>query len=94
VPDHPTATTRTQLRLRAAGPFGLEKYLGVWGHMLVASGDLIDMMHEHPFLADGGERVEFELVFPRPGSYRIWVQFQSNGVVNTAHFDVPVDALE
>jgi Heavy metal binding domain len=94
VPDHPTATTRTQLRLRAAGPFGLEKYLGVWGHLLVASSDLIDMMHEHPFLADGGERVEFELVFPRPGSYRIWVQFQSHGVVNTAHFDVPVDALE
>lgn len=94
VPEHPTATTRTQLRFRVVGPFGLEKYLGVWGHMLVASSDLIDMMHEHPFLADGGERVEFELVFPRPGAYRLWVQFQSHGVVNTAHFDVPVGAFE
>ena len=62
--------------------------------MLVASSDLIDMMHEHPFLADGGLRLEFELVFPRPGTYRIWMQFQSDGVVNTAHFDVPVGSLE
>ena len=94
LPEHPTATTRTQLRLRVNGPHALEKYLGVWGHMLVASSDLIDLMHEHPFLADGGERVEFEVVFPRPGAYRIWVQFQSAGVINTAHFDVPVGALE
>ena len=58
--------------------------------MLAASDDLIDMMHEHPFLADGGPQVEFEVVFPRPGIYRVWVQFQSDGVVNTVHFDVPV----
>ena len=25
---------------------------------------------------------------------RVWVQFQRNGVVNTAHFDVPVKAAE
>ena len=94
VPEQPVAAARTQLRLQAEGPHPLEKYLGVWGHMLVASSDLIDMMHEHPFLADGGPRIEFELVFPRPGTYRIWVQFQSDGVVNTAHFDVPVGSLE
>jgi hypothetical protein len=54
LPEQPTAATRTQLRFRVVGEYGLEKYLGVWGHMLVASSDLIDMMHEHPFLADGG----------------------------------------
>ena len=52
------------------------------------------MMHEHPFIADGGPQVEFEVVFPRPGVYRVWVQFQSAGVVNTVHFDVPVRRLE
>jgi hypothetical protein len=61
--------------------------------MLIASSDLIDMMHEHLFLADGGQRVEFEIVFPRPGMHRVWVQFQSDGVVNSAHFDLPVAAL-
>src|SRR5204863_6968537 len=94
LPEQPVATNRTQLRVLAEGPHALEKYLGVWGHMLAASSDLIDMMHEHPFAADGGPRTEFEIVFPRPGTYRIWVQLQSDGVVNTAHFDVPVGPLE
>ena len=90
VPDRPAATTRTQLRFVVNGEKPLEKYLGAWGHMLVASNDLIDMMHEHPFLADGGPRVEYEVVFPRAGAYRVWVQFQSAGVINTVRFDIPV----
>ena len=69
---------------------GLQKYLGAWGHMLVASDDLIDMMHTHPFIADGSPEMQFSLVFPRPRMYRVWVQFQRNGIVNTAHFDVAV----
>lgn len=62
--------------------------------MLAASEDLIDMMHEHPYRADGGPEVEFEVAFPRPHTYRIWVQFQRDGVVNTVHFDVPVVSQE
>jgi hypothetical protein len=52
--------------------------------------NLIDLMHAHPFLADGSPRVEFPFVFPRPRHYRIWAQFQRDGVVNTARFDVSV----
>jgi len=33
------------------------------------------------------------VVFPRAGAYRVWVQFQSAGVINTARFDVPVARL-
>jgi hypothetical protein len=73
---------------------GLQKYLGAWGHMLAASDDLIDMIHTHPFIADGRPQMQFSLVFPRPRVYRVWVQFQRNGVVNTAHFDVAVKAAE
>ena len=39
-------------------------------------------------------KLEFVLNFPRARTYRIWVQFQRKGVVNTAHFDVPVKELE
>ena len=92
IPEQAVATARTQLRLKIDAPYGLEKYLGVWAHMLAASQDLIDMMHEHPLLADGGPQMEFEIVFPREGAYRIWLQFQSDNVVNTVHFDVPVSA--
>jgi hypothetical protein len=94
IPERPLATARTQLRFVVDAPEGLQRYLGAWGHMLTASDDLIDMMHEHPLLADGGPRVEFEIVFPRPGAYRTWVQFQSAGIVNTVHFDVQVDAFQ
>ena len=96
VPEQPTAGNRTQLRLALdidqgdQGAHGLQRYLGAWAHMLAASDDLIDMMHEHPFLADGGPRIEFEIVFPRARSYRLWVQLQRDDVVNTVHFDVPV----
>jgi len=62
--------------------------------MLAASEDLIDLIHTHPFIADGGPNMQFNLTFPRPGTYRVWVQFQRKGVVNTAHFDIPAQELE
>jgi hypothetical protein len=92
-PPVPIAGQSTRLHFRVTPAEGFEKYLGAWGHMLVASEDLIDMMHTHPFIADGGPQVQFNVVFPRPTAYRVWVQFQRNGVVNTAHFDVPVEEL-
>jgi hypothetical protein len=94
IPAQPTAGTRTQVRFTIDPADGFEKYLGAWAHMLAASDDLIDMMHQHPFIADGGPQVEFRVVFPRPRTYRMWVQFQRNGVVNTVHFDVPVTKVE
>jgi Heavy metal binding domain len=94
IPDNPVAGNRTQLRLTLEDGGSIEQYLGAWGHMLAASADLIDMMHEHPFWADGGPQLEFHVVFPRPQSYRVWVQLQRQGVINTVHFDVPVSRLD
>jgi hypothetical protein len=91
-PPDPIAGTSTQLRLSVDPGDGLEKYLGAWGHMLAASDDLIDLTHTHPYIADGSAQMQFGLVFPRPRVYRVWVQFQRQGIVNTAHFDIPVKA--
>jgi Heavy metal binding domain len=93
IPEQAVAGMRTQLRFTIDPADGLEKYLGAWAHMLAASNDLIDMIHQHPFRVDEQQMVEFELVFPRPQVYRIWVQFQRKGVVNTVQFDVPVTEL-
>ena len=92
-PQQPISGAKTQMMFRVKPADGLEKYLGAWGHMLVASADLIDMIHEHPFIADGGPQIQFNVIFPRAKNYRVWVQFQRKGVVNTAHFDVPVKEL-
>jgi hypothetical protein len=88
-PAQPVAGKNTQMRFTLSPADGMEKYLGAWGHMLAASDDLIDMMHTHPFLADGSAEIQFDLTFPRARTYRVWVQFQRKGVVNTAHFDIP-----
>ncbi len=45
---HAVARTTTSLRFRLTPGDGLETYLGAWGHMLMASADLAEMLHGHP----------------------------------------------
>jgi hypothetical protein len=92
-PEAPVAGLETKLFYRLDPATGLQTYLGAWGHMLAVSGDLIDLLHLHPFIADGGATIQFNVIFPRPGLYRIWTQFQRAGVVNTVKFTVPVKSL-
>lgn len=93
-PETPLAGFETKMFFDLAPREKLELYLGAWGHMLAASSDLIDMLHMHPFLADAANgAMQFNAIFPRPGLYRVWTQFQRAGVVNTVIFTVPVKAL-
>ena len=89
-PEEPIAGVLAQLLVTLGPSEGIEPLMGAWGHMLAASDDLIDMIHTHPVPADGGPQMRFSLVFPRARTYRVWLQFQRGGVVNTAHFDIPV----
>jgi hypothetical protein len=98
-PPQPIAGMKTLMFFRLTPSEGVEPYLGAMGHMLAASADLIDMIHTHPFLVtdpDGGavKQIQFNLIFPREGIYRVWVQFQRKGVVNTAVFNIPVTVLK
>jgi hypothetical protein len=92
-PEQPLAGFETKLFFTLNPAEGLEPYLGAWGHMLAVSEDLVDLLHMHPFLADGGPSVQFNILFPRPGLYRVWTQFQRKGVVDTVAFTIPVKAL-
>ena len=92
-PEQPIAGLETKMFFSLEPAVGLEPYLGSWGHMLVASEDLIDILHLHPTFADGGPSVQFNLILPRPRAYRFWTQFQRKGVVNTVVFTVHVKAL-
>ena len=64
-PPQPIAGMKTLLYFNIKPAEGFEKYLGAWGHMLVASDDLIDLIHTHPFIADGGPQIQFNVTFPR-----------------------------
>ena len=93
-PPAPIAGFKTLLFFTLDTAEGLEKFLGAWAHMLAVSGDLVDMVHAHPAIADGGPRIQMNVIFPRPGMYRVWIQTQRNGRVNTIPFTVPVKELQ
>lgn len=73
-------------------------FLGAWGHMLILSEDQVDVIHSHPDvlvntdipynLQSGGPDLKFDVTFPTPGNYRVWIQFIRGRQVHTAHFDV------
>ena len=96
-PAEALAGLETLFFLKVSPREGLETYLGAWAHLLAASDDLIDVVHDHPLYTylDQSERpqIQFNLLFPRERMYRVWVQFQRLGVVNTVAFNVPVKAL-
>jgi len=93
-PPVPIVGLKTLLFFKITPADGLEQYLSSWAHMLVASDDTIDLVHDHPYIADGGPQMQFNIIFPRARTYRIWVQFQRKGVVNTAEFTIPVFELK
>jgi hypothetical protein len=65
----------------------LEPYLGAIGHVVILSKDAERYIHVH---AEEGQRsgpqAIFEAVFPSPGLYKIWGQFQRGGQVLTVDF--------
>jgi hypothetical protein len=92
-PAQAIAGEKTRLYFTLNPASGLTPWLGAWGHVLVASADTVDLIHTHPFIADGGARMQFNVIFPRPGKHKVWVQFERAGLVNSAGFDVDVKAL-
>ncbi|MBK5291720.1 MAG: hypothetical protein JJE04_08615 [Acidobacteriia bacterium] len=91
-PAQPIAGQETLLFFRLSTAEGMEQYLGAWGHMLAASDDLIDIIHDHP-LYTTLPQIQFNVLFPREAVYRVWVQLQRAGVLNTVAFNVPVKTL-
>jgi hypothetical protein len=97
-PEQPLAGKKTMLFFKLKPAQGVEPYLGAWAHLLAASNDLIDTIHSHPiYVTDrtpGEKEVQFNLFFPREAIYRVWVQFQRLGKVNTVVFTIPVSRLK
>ena len=92
-PPEPLAGKKTMLFVHLTPADGLEQYIGAWAHLLAVSDDLVDTIHSHPFIADGGPDMQFNIFFPREAEYRVWIQFQRKGVVNTVAFTIPVKEL-
>jgi hypothetical protein len=76
----------------------LQRYLGAFGHAMMLSEDMTEHVHAHPeemlegtdVTSGGGPDLVFHALFPRPGHYRIWLQFLRNDTVSTLPFTVRV----
>ena len=59
-----------------------EPYLGAGGHLVALREGDMAFLHVHPI----GDDPRFEVDFPTPGRYRLFLQFQHEGRVHTAAF--------
>ena len=76
----------------------LQRYLGAFGHAMMLNDDMTEHVHAHPeemlegtnVTSGGGPDLVFHALFPRPGHYRIWLQFLRKDVLSTVPFTVRV----
>lgn len=70
----------------------LEPYLGAYGHLVALRGGDLAYLHVHPDGEPGdgrtrpGPAVTFFVEVPAAGDYRLFLDFQHDGVVRTAEF--------
>lgn len=67
----------------------LQAYLGAIAHVVIIGKKDKDMLHVHPG-SNAHVPVHGETRFDKPGIYRMWIQFQIDGTVQTADFTVKV----
>ncbi len=69
---------------KAVDPNAMENYLGAKAHMVVVSLDEKKYLHVHPGVENG--KFDLHTTFDKPGIYRGWIQFQTDGKVHTSDF--------
>ena len=67
---------------RDGRPVDTEPYLGAGGHLVALREGDMAFLHVHPT----GDGPDFEVEFPTPGRYRLFLQFQHEGRVHTVAF--------
>ena len=88
--DTKALTFRIEDAVTNAPVTDLEPYLGASAHLLIVPVDLTEALHGHPTDEGHGPTLSFAPLLPRPGSYKLWIQFQRAGRVSTASFVIQV----
>ncbi len=70
-------------------PSDIENYLGAIAHIVLISQQGKEYIHIHPESNDTAT-MSAHMNVQNAGSYRMWIQFQTDGVVHTADFTINV----
>jgi hypothetical protein len=100
-PRTPLAGVETHFLIRfskdGAPVNDLEPYIGAMAHGVFLSGDSDVYLHCHPEqltspepTARSGPDVPFATFFPRPGLYKLWVQFKRQGRTGVVSYVIDV----
>lgn len=73
---------------KAIDPATFEDYLGEKAHLVLVEVASKEFVHTHPSAEDG--KLDIHTSFTKPGTYRGWLQFQTDGKVHTADFVLKV----
>ncbi len=73
---------------KTVDPATFENYLGEKAHLVLVEIASKEFVHTHPMAADG--KLDIHTTFAQAGTYRGWLQFQTDGKVHTADFVVQV----
>jgi hypothetical protein len=71
---------------RRGEPVETEPYLGAGGHLVALRDGDLAFLHVHPTEAGHGDAIGFAATFPTEGRYRLFLQFQHEGRVQTVAF--------
>lgn len=66
----------------------IENYLGAAAHVVMIETTTKEFVHVHPEIV--GQEMEMNTTFAKPGLYRGWLQFQTDGKVHAADFVMKV----
>jgi hypothetical protein len=84
---HPGQEAELRFKISKDGkPVSTEEYLGAGGHLVaLREGDLA-FLHVHPTNEAGSDEIAFASTFPTEGRYRLFLQFQHGGEIQTVAF--------
>ncbi len=71
----------------------LEEYLGALGHSVIFKEKTLNFIHTHPKenkATSQNGKLEFNVIFPESGKYKIFTQFKHEGKVFTTDFVVTI----
>ncbi len=69
-------------------PATFENYLGEKSHVIMVEVASKEFVHTHPAVANG--KLDIHTTFAKPGTYRGWLQFQTDGKLHTTDFVLKV----